>query len=51
MKFIIRTFLCAMGALIFSSAVVAQGFNYAEVMQKSLFFYEAQRSGATPDWI
>jgi endoglucanase len=48
MKFIIRTFLCAMGALIFSSAVVAQGFNYAEVMQKSLFFYEAQRSGALP---
>jgi endoglucanase len=27
------------------STAAAQGFNYAEVLQKSMFFYEAQRSG------
>ncbi|MBW8688367.1 glycoside hydrolase family 9 protein [Chitinophaga rhizophila] len=26
----------------------AQSYNYAEVLQKSMFFYEAQRSGALP---
>ena len=26
----------------------AQSFNYAEALQKSLFFYEAQRSGDLP---
>src|SRR4051812_41187580 len=26
----------------------AQNFNYGEALQKSLFFYEAQRSGALP---
>ncbi len=25
-------------------------FNYAEALQKSLFFYEAQQSGELPDW-
>ncbi|WP_025666652.1 glycoside hydrolase family 9 protein [Aquimarina megaterium] len=25
-------------------------FNYGEALQKSLFFYEAQQSGAIPDW-
>ncbi|MEH1164459.1 glycoside hydrolase family 9 protein [Micromonospora sp. CPCC 205539] len=25
-------------------------FNYAEALQKSLFFYEAQQSGPLPDW-
>ncbi len=28
----------------------AQQFNYGEVLQKSLFFYEAQQSGQLPDW-
>ena len=28
----------------------AQEFNYAEALQKSLFFYEAQQSGKLPDW-
>ena len=30
------------------NAVYAQRYNYGEVLQKSLFFYEAQRSGALP---
>lgn len=29
-------------------ATFAQNFNYAEVLQKSMFFYEAQRSGQLP---
>ncbi len=28
----------------------AQHYNYAEVLQKSLFFYEAQQSGTLPEW-
>ncbi len=28
----------------------AQSYNYGEVLQKSLFFYEAQQSGTLPDW-
>jgi len=28
----------------------AQQYNYGEVLQKSLFFYEAQQSGQLPDW-
>ncbi|WP_192772217.1 glycoside hydrolase family 9 protein [Plantactinospora soyae] len=28
----------------------AAPFNYGEALQKSLFFYEAQQSGALPDW-
>jgi hypothetical protein len=31
-------------------AVAAPAFNYAEALQKSLFFYEAQQSGRLPDW-
>src|SRR5262245_2183955 len=48
MKSILRTLVCIGVALCCSSAVVAQTFNYAEAMQKGLFFYEAQRSGALP---
>ena len=35
-----------------SNDTEAQGpiFNYGEALQKSLFFYEAQQSGALPDW-
>ncbi len=36
-----------LGAL-FTQAALAQSFNYAEALQKSLFFYEAQRSGDLP---
>jgi endoglucanase len=32
----------------FATTVVAQNFNYVEALQKSLFFYEAQRSGDLP---
>ncbi|MEO3930713.1 glycoside hydrolase family 9 protein [Micromonosporaceae bacterium B7E4] len=28
----------------------APAFNYAEALQKSLYFYEAQQSGTLPDW-
>ncbi|MFG3704830.1 glycoside hydrolase family 9 protein [Micromonospora sp. NPDC047670] len=31
-------------------AAAAPAFNYAEALQKSLFFYEAQQSGRLPDW-
>ncbi|MEU7802387.1 glycoside hydrolase family 9 protein [Micromonospora arborensis] len=31
-------------------ASAAPAFNYAEALQKSLFFYEAQQSGRLPDW-
>jgi hypothetical protein len=31
-------------------AAVAGPFNYAEALQKSLLFYEAQQSGRLPDW-
>lgn len=48
MKSAIRTFLLALATLCFSSVAAAQHYNYAEAMQKSLFFYEAQRSGALP---
>jgi hypothetical protein len=30
--------------------LLAQTFNYAEALQKSLFFYEAQISGPKPSW-
>ncbi|GAB3846467.1 hypothetical protein GCM10029963_26250 [Micromonospora andamanensis] len=31
-------------------AAAAPAFNYAEALQKSLLFYEAQQSGELPDW-
>nr|WP_208869773.1 glycoside hydrolase family 9 protein [Micromonospora cremea] len=31
-------------------ASAAPAFNYAEALQKSLLFYEAQQSGRLPDW-
>jgi endoglucanase len=31
-------------------AAAAPAFNYAEALQKSLFFYEAQQSGKKPTW-
>ncbi len=33
---------------VFAPQLSAQSFNYAEALQKSLFFYEAQRSGTLP---
>lgn len=39
------------GALLMSSQLLqAQSYNYGEVLQKSLFFYEAQQSGPVPSW-
>ena len=29
---------------------LAPAFNYAEALQKSLYFYEAQQSGPLPSW-
>src|SRR4030095_13008604 len=40
--------LTALVALAAAGRVEAQSFNYAEALQKSLFFYEAQRSGPLP---
>ncbi|MBQ1069858.1 glycoside hydrolase family 9 protein, partial [Micromonospora sp. D75] len=33
-----------------AAAQAAAAFNYAEALQKSLFFYEAQQSGRKPSW-
>lgn len=47
----VRALSIAVGALSILLAATparAQGFNYAEALQKSQFFYEAQRSGALP---
>ena len=33
---------------LFAPQLLAQNFNYGEALQKSLFFYEAQRSGTLP---
>jgi endoglucanase len=38
----------ALFATLFAPQLFAQTFNYGEALQKSLFFYEAQRSGALP---
>jgi endoglucanase len=43
----VLTFLTVCLSL-FAPSVFAQTFNYAEALQKSLFFYEAQRSGDLP---
>lgn len=39
--------LSSMSAL---SAGAASSYNYAEALQKSMFFYEVQQSGVLPDW-
>ena len=44
---IIRSILAVFMAL-FAPQLFAQTFNYGEALQKSLFFYEAQRSGDLP---
>src|SRR5512145_1960524 len=33
-----------------TTPLAAQAFNYAEALQKSMFFYEAQQSGPLPSW-
>ena len=44
-----RTARCfAVCLALFAPQLTAQTFNYAEALQKSLFFYEAQRSGDLP---
>ena len=32
------------------SASAASDYNYAEALQKSMFFYEVQQAGELPDW-
>jgi endoglucanase len=44
---VLAAFLVLLGAC-FASAAFAQTHNYGEALQKSLFFYEAQRSGDLP---
>jgi hypothetical protein len=43
-----RIFIITASCMLFFSAARAQGYNYGEVLQKSLFFYECQRSGNLP---
>ncbi len=43
-----RAGLVAACLALFAPQLFAQQFNYGEALQKSLFFYEAQRSGALP---
>lgn len=38
------------GLLILSHGLFAQTYNYAEALQKSIFFYECQRSGDLENW-
>jgi endoglucanase len=42
------TRMLAVFMALFAPPLLAQSFNYGEVLQKSLFFYEAQRSGDLP---
>jgi endoglucanase len=43
-----RSHVFAILLALFAPAAFAQTFNYGEALQKSLFFYEAQRSGDLP---
>lgn len=43
-----RTYFITCCLLVCSGIAMAQRYNYAEVLQKSVFFYEAQRSGTLP---
>jgi endoglucanase len=43
-----RSRVLAILLALFTPAVFAQTFNYGEALQKSLYFYEAQRSGDLP---
>ena len=43
--------ICLMiGMLLINSNIFAATYNYAEALQKSIYFYECQQSGALPDW-
>src|SRR4026207_426419 len=44
----LSTLVGALSLVAIASTARAQSFNYAEALQKSEFFYEAQRSGALP---
>jgi endoglucanase len=45
----IQYFFCTLSTLQADKALAAARYNYGEVLQKSLFFYEAQRSGKLPE--
>jgi endoglucanase len=45
-----RYFVSCFFFLFVTAPLVAQNYNYEEVLQKSVFFYEAQQSGKLPDW-
>lgn len=38
------------GTIPTETAEAASDINYAEALQKSLFFYECQQAGELPDW-
>jgi endoglucanase len=43
-----RSYFITWCLLVCSSIAMAQRYNYGEVLQKSIFFYEAQCSGTLP---
>jgi endoglucanase len=38
------------GMLLINSNIFAATYNYAEALQKAIYFYECQQSGILPDW-
>jgi hypothetical protein len=38
------------GMLLVNTNIFAATYNYAEALQKAIYFYECQQSGALPDW-
>jgi endoglucanase len=42
--------LWSLAVLVIAGTNVCAEYNYGEVLQKSLFFYECQQSGPLPDW-
>ncbi|MBN2440295.1 MAG: glycoside hydrolase family 9 protein, partial [Spirochaetales bacterium] len=44
----VRHFFCII--LIFFTVIPGFAYNYAEAMQKGIFFYECQQSGVLPSW-
>jgi endoglucanase len=49
-KSIKKTIFFLLVILLSMTALSGFGYNYAEALQKSLFFYEAQQSGTLPSW-
>lgn len=44
------SYLPAGNSKTFDAAAESSGYNYAEALQKSMFFYQVQQSGKLPEW-